>query len=128
MFVFFKKFLEDTCPFLGPYLGTQVLRYLVKSHLGFKVRVGSALFAIFAEKNDYVHSPRFNSGATLADLLYVRRADGHFPTCRCRGGTWHQDSKVQPHEHRSNALPLCKRPELSNLGHLNDYAVETTEH
>ena len=47
---FFLKFLADTCPFLGghwyPCFG-----FLVMSPLGFKARVGSALFTIFAEAN-----------------------------------------------------------------------------
>ena len=49
-FFFFKKFLADTCPFFGA-TGTPVLDFLVTSPLGFKARVGSALFAIFAEAN-----------------------------------------------------------------------------
>ena len=48
--------------------------FLVTSPLGFKARVGSALFAIFAEagiKGTNIQAPhhRFTSGATLADLL-----------------------------------------------------------
>ena len=38
------------------------------SSLGFKARVGSALFA-FCGGEGIVHSPRSTSGATLADLL-----------------------------------------------------------
>ena len=42
--------------------------FLVTSPLGFKARVGSALFTFCGGKCN-VHSPRFTSGATLADLL-----------------------------------------------------------
>ena len=42
--------------------------FLVTSPLGFKARVGSALFA-FCGGECNVHSPRSTSGATLADLL-----------------------------------------------------------
>ena len=42
--------------------------FLVTSLLGFKARVGSALFA-FCGGEYNVHSPRSTSGATLADLF-----------------------------------------------------------
>ena len=42
--------------------------FLVTSPLGFKVRVGSALFT-FCGGECNVHSPRSTSGATHADLL-----------------------------------------------------------
>ena len=44
--------------------------FLVTSPLGFKVRVGSALFA-FCRGECNVHSPRSTSGAILADLKFV---------------------------------------------------------
>ena len=46
---FSLKFLADTCPFWGhsyPCFG-----FLVRSPLGFKARVGSALFDFFAQAN-----------------------------------------------------------------------------
>ena len=67
--------------------GTPCFGFLVTSPLGFKARVGSALFAIFAEANVTYIPPRFTSGATLADLLAVGVQPVHFPTCMCRGGT-----------------------------------------
>ena len=42
--------------------------FLVTSPLGFKARVGSALFASCGGECN-VHSPRSTSGATLAELL-----------------------------------------------------------
>ena len=48
-FFFFIKFLADTCPFWGHWY--PCFGFLVTSPLGFKARVGSALFAMFAEAN-----------------------------------------------------------------------------
>ena len=48
-FFSFLKFLADTCPFLGPQIPLFWISGDVSS--GFKARVGSALFAIFAEAN-----------------------------------------------------------------------------
>ena len=52
------------------------------SPLGFKVRVGSALF----EYN--IHSLRSTSGATPANLLAACITAGHSPICINRDGTW----------------------------------------
>ena len=63
LFFFLKKvFGGHTCPFFGACFG-----FLVMSPLGFKARLGSALFA-FCRGECNVHSPRSTSGATLADL------------------------------------------------------------
>ena len=56
--------------------------------LGFKTRVGSALFVFFVGGKCSVNSPRSTSGATHADLLAAGSAASHFPTCVSRGGTW----------------------------------------
>ena len=67
IFFFFLKFLADTHVLFGghwyPCFG-----FLVTSPLGFKARVGSALFA-FAEENVMYISLRSTSGATLANIL-----------------------------------------------------------
>ena len=60
--------------------------FLVTSPLGFKARVGSALFTIFAEANVMYIPQDSPLVLTLADLLVARRAAGHFSTCMCRGG------------------------------------------
>ena len=81
-FFFFKKFLADTCPFLGPLVPLFWISGDVSS--GFQSQSGFCLIRYFCGGECNVHSPRFTSGATLADLL----AAGHFPTCMYRGGTW----------------------------------------
>ena len=58
-------FLGDTCPFWGP-LVSLFFGFLAMSPMGFKARVGSALFA-FCEGKCNVHSLRSTSGATHAD-------------------------------------------------------------
>ena len=57
------------------------------SPLGFKARVGSALFAIFAEAN-VMYIPKIHLWCYTCRPLSGRRAAGHFHTCMCRGGTW----------------------------------------
>ena len=79
--------------------------FLVTSPLGFKARVGSALFAIFAEAD----SPRFTSHATLADLLVAGAQPVTSPHACAEVGLG-SDSNVQSHEQKTNALPLCQRP------------------
>ena len=81
--------------------------FLVTSLLGFKARVGSALFAIFAEAN--VHSPRFTSGATLANLLAAGAQPVTSPN-KCAEVGLGSVSNVQSHEQKTKALPLCQRP------------------
>ena len=68
LIAFFLKFLADTCPFLRGGHWYPCFGFLVTSPLGFKARVGSALFA-FCGGECNVHSLRFTSGATLANLL-----------------------------------------------------------
>ena len=75
---FFFKVFGGHMSFLGghwyPCFG-----FLVMSSLGFKARVGSALFA-FCGGECNVHSSRSTSGATCANLLTAGTAS-HFPTC-----------------------------------------------
>ena len=104
---FFLKFLVDTCPFWGHWY--PCFGFLVTSPLGFKARVGSALFAIFCGGECNVHSSRFTSGATLADLLAAGTQPVTSPHACAEVGLG-SDSNVQPHEQKTNALPLCQRP------------------
>ena len=83
------------------------------SPLGFKARVGSALFAIFAEANVMYIPPRFTSGATLADLLAAGAQPVTSPHACAEVGLG-SDSNVQPHKQKTNALPLCQRPGLED--------------
>ena len=108
LFLFFFKVFGGYMSFFGghwyPCFG-----FLVTSPLGFKARVGSALFAIFCGGECNVHSPRFTSGATLADLLAQPVTSPH----ACAEVGLGSDSNVQPHEQKTNALPLCQRPGFS---------------
>ena len=61
--------------------------FLVTSPLCFKARAGSALFTLFRCKWN-VNSLRSISCAIPANLMFVSIADGHFPTCISRSGTW----------------------------------------
>ena len=54
--------------------------FLVMYPLGFKTRVGSALFA-FLRRRMYIYIYQ-DFGATRADLLAAGSAAGHFPTCK----------------------------------------------
>ena len=84
------------------------------SPLGFKARVGSALFTIFAEVNVMYIPPRFTSGATLADLLVASMQAGHFPTCMCRGGTWlgFERATARREDKRATIVPATRLFEL----------------
>ena len=91
---FFLKFLADTCPFWGHWY--PCFGFLVMSPLGFKARVGSALFAIFAEAN-VMYIPQDSP-------LVLHLPTSWWPARRLT------DSNVQPHEQKTHALPLCQRP------------------
>ena len=54
-----------------------------------------------------VHSPRFTSGATLANLLAASTQPVTFPHACAEVGLG-SDLNVQPHEQKTNALPLCQ--------------------
>ena len=64
---FFKKFLADTCLILGPLVPLFWISGDVSS--GFQSQSGFCLICYFCGGECNVHSPRFTSGATLADLL-----------------------------------------------------------
>ena len=105
-FLFFKKVFGRThVLFWGHWY--PCFGFLVTSPLGLKARVGSALFPIFCGGECNVHSPRFTSGATLADLLVASSAAGHFPTCISRGGTWlrFERATAQTEDERATIVP-----------------------
>ena len=58
-----------------------------------------------------VHSPRFTSGATLADLLAAGMQPVTSPHA-CAEVGFGSDSNMRPHEQKTNTLPLCQRPGL----------------
>ena len=64
---FFLKFLADTCPFLGPLVPLFWISGDVSS--GFQSQSGFCLIRYFCGGECNVHSPRFTSGGTLANLL-----------------------------------------------------------
>ena len=81
IYIFFE-FLADTCPFWDHWY--PCFEFLVMLPLGFKARVGSALFTYCRGKCN-VHSPRSTSGATHADLLAASIIISPVPTYCCRG-------------------------------------------
>ena len=85
-FFFLKKFLADTCPFLGPLVPLFWISGDVSS--GFQSQSGFCLIRYFCGGECNVHSPRFTSGATLADLLAAGAQPVTSPHAMCRGGTW----------------------------------------
>ena len=84
------------------------------SPLGFNARVGSAFFRYFCRGKCNVHSPRFTSGATLANLLVASAQLVTSPHACAETGLG-SDSNMQLHEQKTNAIPLCQRPGI-NLG------------
>ena len=62
--------------------------FLMTSLLGFKARQGFCLIHFFCRGECNVHSPRFTSGATCADLFKAGSTASYFPTCISRGRTW----------------------------------------
>ena len=62
-FFFLKKFLADTCPFLGPLVPLFWISGDVSS--GFQSQSGLP----YSHRRRKIHCPRSTSGATLADLL-----------------------------------------------------------
>ena len=107
VFCFFFKFLADTCPFLGPLVPLFWISGDVSS--GFQSQSGFCLIRYFCAGECNVHSPRFTSGATLADLLAAGTQPITSPHACAEVGLG-SDSNVQPHEQKMNALPLCQRP------------------
>ena len=67
-FSFFFKVFGDTCPFLGPLVPLFWISGDISS--GFQSQSGFCLIRYFIYGGECnVHSPRFTSGATIANLL-----------------------------------------------------------
>ena len=75
----------------------------MKSSLGFKARVGSALFA-FCRGECNVHFPRSTTGATRADLLAASSHPVTSPHACAEVGLG-SDSNEQSPRQKMNALP-----------------------
>ena len=106
---FYKKFLADICPFLGPLVPLFLISGDVSS--GFQSQSGFCLIRYFCRGECNVHSPRFTSGATLANLLAAGAQPVTSPHA-CADVGIGSDSNVQSHGQKTNALPLCQRPGL----------------
>ena len=106
-FNFFKKFLADTCPFLGPLVPLFWISGDVSS--GFQSQSGFCRIRYFCGGECNLHSPRFTSGATLANLLVAGAQPVTSPHACAEVGLG-SVSNVQSHEQKTNALPLCQRP------------------
>ena len=76
---------------------------------GFQSQSGFCLIRYFCGGECNVHSPRFTSGATLANLLAAGSQPVTSPHACAEVGLG-SDSNVQPHEQKTNTLPLCQRP------------------
>ena len=101
---FFFLFLADNCPFVGPLAPLFWISSDISS--GFQSQSGFCLIRYFCGGECNVHSPRFTSGATLADLLAAGAQLVTSPHACAEVGLG-SDSNVQPHEQKTNALPLC---------------------
>ena len=97
---FFKKFLADTCPFLGPLVPLFWISGDVSS--GFQRQSGFCLIRYFCGGGCNVHSPRFTSGAILANLLAAAAQPVTSPH-ECAEVGLGSDSNVQSHEQKTNA-------------------------
>ena len=102
--------MADTCPFLGPLVPLFWISGDVSS--GFQSQSGFCLIRYFCGGECNVHSPRFTSGATLADLLAAGVQPVTSPHACAEVGLG-SDSNVLQHEQKTNALPLCQRPGLN---------------
>ena len=76
---------------------------------GFQSQSGFCLIRNFCRGECNVHSPRFTSGATLADLLVASMQPVTSPLACAEVGLG-SDLNVKPHGQKTNALPLCQRP------------------
>ena len=104
---FFLSFCWTHVLFLGPLVPLFWISGDVSS--GFQSQSGFCLIRYFCGGECNVHSPRFTSGATLADLLAADAQPVTSPPACAEVGLG-SDSNVQPHEQKMNTLPLCQQP------------------
>ena len=106
-FFFFKSFWWTHVLFGGHWY--PCFGFLVTSPLGFKARVGSALFAIFVEAN-VMYIPQDSPLVLHLLASWQPVCSQSLPHMHVQRWNLGSDSNVQPHEQKTNALPLCKRP------------------
>ena len=111
-FFFFKSFWRTHVLFLGPLVPLFWISGDVSS--GFQSQSGFCLIRYFCGGECNVHSPRFTSGATLADLLAAGAQPVTSPHACAEVGLG-SVSNVRSHEQKTNALPLCQRPGLTRV-------------
>ena len=99
-FFFLKSFWRTHVLFWGHWY--PCFGFLVTSPLGFKARVGFCLIRYFCGGECNVHSPRFTSGATLADLLAAGAQPVTSPHACAEVGLG-SVSNVRSHEQKTNA-------------------------
>ena len=94
------------------------------SPLGFKARVGSALFAIFAEVN-----VRFTYGTTLADLLVAGVQPVTSPHACAEVGTWlrfeRATARTEDEHERATIVPATRLLKI-NLPKAKIYSSRTS--
>ena len=99
------------------FFGATGIGFLVMSPLGFKARVGSDLFAFFRGKCN-VHSPRYTSGSTHADLLAASSTASHFPkSLQCTPSKSHVHYIIRYNLH----LWVLKKIYLRNFFYLSGF-------
>ena len=82
------------------------------SPLGFKARVGSALFELCGGVHD-IHSLRLTSGATHLPVYKASIAASRLPHMRVSAEVGCQDLNRRPPARQSDALPTRPRPRLT---------------
>ena len=108
VFFFFKKsFWWTHVLFWGHWY--PCFGFLVMSPLGFKARVGSALFAIFAEA-DVMYIPQDSPLVLHLPTFWAAGAQPVTSPHACAEVGLGSDSNVQSHKQKTNALPFCQRP------------------
>ena len=87
--------------------GTPVLDFCDVSS-GFQSQSGFCLIRYFCGGECNVHSPRFTSSATLADLLVAGAQPVTSFTCMCRGGTWlrFERATARTEDERATIVPV----------------------
>ena len=121
LFFFFKSFWRTHVLFLGPLVPLFWISGDVSS--GFQSQSGFCLIRYFCGGECNVHSPRFTSGTTLANLLAAGVQPVTSPHACAEVGLG-SDSNVQPHEQKTNALPLCQRPSLGDRTLVSDWCAD----
>ena len=95
-FVLHSFYFEQS--FFFSFLGPLVPLFWISGDVspGFQSQSGFCLIRYFCGGECNVHSPRFTSGATPADLLTPSMVISHFPTCISRGRSWLGIKRASP--------------------------------